>query len=53
MADTLGRLLAVHVVAANIQDREGARDPLLWTRLDHSGVRKIWTVQGITDCLGD
>ncbi|CAO0829692.1 hypothetical protein SMICM17S_04080 [Streptomyces microflavus] len=32
---------AVHVVAANIQDRDGAKRSLLWTRLDHPGVRKF------------
>ncbi|MFI1932309.1 transposase [Streptomyces sp. NPDC020330] len=39
VTDTLGLLLAVHVVAANIQDRDGARRPLLWTRLDHPSTR--------------
>lgn len=39
VTDTLGLLLAVHVVAASIQDRDGAKRPLLWTRLDHPSVR--------------
>ncbi|MFJ3786322.1 transposase [Streptomyces sp. NPDC090093] len=39
--DTHGLLLAVHVVATNVQDRDGARHPLLWTRLDHRSVQKI------------
>lgn len=42
VTDTLGLLLAVHVVAANIQDRDGAKRPLLWTRPGNPGVRKIW-----------
>ncbi|MFE7931805.1 transposase [Streptomyces sp. NPDC057456] len=46
VTDTLGLLLAVHVVAASIQDRDGAKRPLLWTRLDHPGVRKVWADQG-------
>lgn len=46
VTDALGLLLAVHVVAANIQDRDGARRPLLWTRLDHPGVKKICADQG-------
>ncbi|WP_431683745.1 transposase [Kitasatospora sp. KL5] len=53
VTDTLGLLLAVHVVAANVQDRDGARRPLLWTRLDHPGVRKIWADQGFTGRLVD
>ncbi|MFC8626558.1 IS5 family transposase [Streptomyces anulatus] len=53
VTDTLGRLLAVHVVAANIQDRDGARRPLLWTRLDHQGVKKIWADQGFAIRLVD
>ncbi len=39
VTDTLGLLLAVHVVAASVQDRDGAKRPLLWTRLDHPTVR--------------
>lgn len=46
VTDTLGLLLAVHVVAANIQDRDGAKPLLLWTRLDHQGVQRIWADQG-------
>ncbi|MFC8454603.1 IS5 family transposase [Kitasatospora sp. NPDC057223] len=53
VTDTLGLLLAVHVVAANIQDRDGARRPLLWTRLDHPSVRKIWADQGFAGRLVD
>lgn len=37
VTDTLGLLLAVHVVAASVQDRDGVKRPLLWTRLDHPG----------------
>ncbi|MFJ3786310.1 IS5 family transposase [Streptomyces sp. NPDC090093] len=53
VTDTLGLLLAVHVVAAGIQDRDGARRPLLWTRLDHPGVKKIWADQGFAGRLAD
>ncbi|MFE2319618.1 IS5 family transposase [Streptomyces sp. NPDC059441] len=53
VTDTLGLLLAVHVVAANVQDRDGARRPLLWTRLDHPNVRKIWADQGFAGRLVD
>ncbi|MFY0514588.1 transposase [Streptomyces anulatus] len=45
--------MAVHVVAANIQDRDGARRPPLWTRLDHQGVKKIWADQGFAIRLVD
>lgn len=51
VTDTLGLLLAVHVVAANIQDRDGAKRSLLWTRLDHPGVQKIWADQGFAGRL--
>ncbi|MFE2916090.1 transposase [Kitasatospora indigofera] len=53
VTDTLGLLLAVHVVAANIQDRDGAKQPLLWTRLDHPSVRKVWADQGFAGRLVD
>ncbi|MGW8488208.1 transposase, partial [Streptomyces sp. NPDC055886] len=53
VTDTLGLLLAVHVVAAGVQDRDGARRPLLWTRLDHPGVKKIWADQGFAGRLVD
>ncbi len=53
VTDTLGLLLAVHVVAASVQDRDGARRPLLWTRLDHPGVKKIWADQGFAGRLVD
>jgi hypothetical protein len=53
LTDTLGLLLAVHGVAASIQDRDGAKHPLLWTRLDHPGVRKIWVDQGFAAALVD
>lgn len=51
VTDTLGRLLALHVVAASVQDRDGAKRPLLWTRLDHPGVRKVWADQGFAGGL--
>ncbi|WP_329271649.1 transposase [Streptomyces sp. NBC_01451] len=53
VTDTLGLLLAVHVVAVGIQDRDGAKHPLLWTRLDHPDVRKVWAEQGIVGRLVD
>ncbi len=53
VTDTLGLLLAVHVVAANVQDRDGGRRPLLWTRLDHPSVRKIWADQCFAGRLVD
>jgi hypothetical protein len=53
VTDTLGLLLAVHVVAANVQDRDGGKRPLLWTRLDHPSVRKIWADQGFAGRLVD
>ncbi|MFI0966618.1 transposase [Streptomyces sp. NPDC021080] len=49
VTDTLGLLLAVHVVAANIQDLDGAKRSLLWTRPDHPGVRKIWATKASPD----
>ncbi|WP_311319336.1 IS5 family transposase [Streptomyces sp. PanSC19] len=51
ITDTLGLLLAVHVVAASIQDRDGAKRPLPWTRLDHPGDRKVWADQRFADRL--
>ncbi|MGM0361506.1 IS5 family transposase [Streptomyces griseoaurantiacus] len=53
VTDTLGLLLAVHVVAANIQDRDGAKHPLLWTRLDRPRVQRIWADQGFASRLVD
>ncbi|MGY5052418.1 transposase [Streptomyces sp. 900105755] len=38
---------------ANIRDRDGARRPLLWTRLDHPSVRKIRADQGFAGRLVD
>jgi transposase len=51
VTDTLGLLLAVHVVAASVQDRDGGKRPLLWTRLDHPTVRKFWADQGFAGRL--
>lgn len=51
VTDTLGLLLAVHVMAASVQDRDGAKRSLLWTRLDHPSVRKIWADQGFAGRL--
>jgi transposase len=53
VTDTLGLLLAVHVMTASIQDRDGAKRPLLWARLDHPSVRKVWADQGFTGRLVD
>ncbi|MEU0390684.1 transposase [Streptomyces chartreusis] len=44
---------AVHVVAANVQDRDGARRRLLWVRLDHPGICKVWADQGFAGRLVD
>lgn len=41
------------MVAANVQDRDGGKRPLLWTRLDHPSVRKIWADQGFAGRLVD
>ncbi|MER5793240.1 transposase [Streptomyces sp. NPDC001980] len=43
----------MHVVAASVQDRDGARRPLLWTRLDYPRVQKIWAGQGFAGRLVD
>ncbi|RMI89453.1 hypothetical protein BIU87_30965 [Streptomyces sp. ZS0098] len=51
VTDTLGLLLAAQVVAANIQDHDGAKGPLLWTRLDRPGVKKVWADQGFAGRL--
>jgi transposase len=51
VTDTLGLLLAVHVVAASVQDRDGGKRPLLWTCLDHPTVLKIWADQGFAGRL--
>ncbi|MER5907711.1 IS5 family transposase [Streptomyces mirabilis] len=53
VTDTLGLLLAVHVVAASIQDRDGAKRSLLWTRLDHPSIQKVWADQGFAGRLVD
>ncbi|MFC5027862.1 transposase [Streptomyces sp. DSM 41987] len=39
------------MVAASVQDRDSAKRPLLWTRLDHPTVRKIWADQGFSGRL--
>ncbi|MFD5513674.1 transposase [Streptomyces sp. NPDC127051] len=51
VTDTLGLLLTVHVVAASIQDRDGAKRSLLWTRLGHPSVKKVWADQGFAGRL--
>ncbi|MFF8855664.1 IS5 family transposase [Streptomyces althioticus] len=53
VTDPLGLLLAVHVMAASVQDRDGAKRPLLWARLDHPSVRKVWADQGFAGRLVD
>jgi transposase len=53
VTDTLELLLTVGVVAASVQDRDGAKQPLLFTRLDHPSVRTIWADQGFAGRLGD
>lgn len=49
VTDTLGLLLSVHVVAASIQARDGAKRSLLWTRLDHPSIQKVWADQGFAE----
>ncbi|MFG3225103.1 hypothetical protein ACGF07_10005 [Kitasatospora sp. NPDC048194] len=34
-----------------MQDRDGAKRPLLWTRLDHPGIKNIWADQGFAGRL--
>jgi transposase len=41
------------VVAASVQDRDGARRPLLWARLDHLRIQKFWADQGFAGRLVD
>ncbi|MFD9011824.1 transposase [Streptomyces sp. NPDC059552] len=41
VTNTLGLLLAVHIDAASVQDRDGAKRPLLWSRLHHPNVKKV------------
>lgn len=53
VTDTLGLLPTVHVLAASVQDRDGARRSLLWTRLDHPTVTRIWADQGFAGRLVD
>jgi transposase len=53
VTDTLGLLIAVQVVAASVQDRDGARRPLLWARLDHPQIQKFWADQGFAGRLVD
>lgn len=53
ITDTLGLLVAIHVVAASVQDRDGVKRTLLWTRLDHPQIRKIWVDQGFAGRLVD
>lgn len=53
VTDTLGLILAVHVVAASVQDRDGAKRSLLWTRLDHPSIQKVWADQGFSGRLVD
>ncbi len=53
VTDTLGLLVAVHVLAANVQNRDGARRPLLWARLDHPRIEKFWADQGFAGRLVD
>jgi transposase len=46
LADTLGLLLGVSVLPANIQDRDGARDPLREARRRFPFVKRIFRYQG-------
>jgi putative transposase len=42
LVDTLGLVLEVHVQAANIQDREGAKEFLGRLKTKHWRLKKIW-----------
>jgi hypothetical protein len=42
LTDTLGLILEVHVQAANLQDRDGAKDLLLPLKTKHWRLKKIW-----------
>ena len=53
VTDTLGLLIPVHAVAVSVQDRDGARRPLLWARLDHPQIEKYWADQGFAGRLID
>ncbi|MER6474716.1 IS5 family transposase [Streptomyces filamentosus] len=53
VTDTIGLLITVHVVAASVQDRDGARRPLLWAQLDHPRIQKFWVDQGFAGHLVD
>ncbi|MDX3313632.1 transposase [Streptomyces sp. ME08-AFT2] len=46
-------LLTVHVVTASVEDRDGAKRSLLWTRLGHPTVLKVWADQGFAGRLVD
>ncbi|MFF7209206.1 transposase [Streptomyces sp. NPDC008238] len=53
VTDTLRLLLAVHIMAASVQDPDGAKRRLLWARLDHPAMRKVWADQGFAGRLVD
>jgi len=46
LTDTLGLILEVHVHAANLQDRDGAKDLLLRLKTKHWRLKKIWAAAG-------
>jgi putative transposase len=46
LTDTLGLILEVHVHAANLQDRDGAKDLLLRLQTKHWRLKKIWADAG-------
>ncbi|TCR26099.1 DDE family transposase [Streptomyces sp. BK205] len=41
------------MVAASVQDRDGARRPHLWAWLDHAQMQKFWADQGFAGRLVD
>ncbi|TVZ76165.1 transposase [Streptomyces sp. BK340] len=51
VTDTLGLVIAVRVVAASVQDRDGPRRPLLWARVDHPRIQRFWADQGFAGRL--
>ena len=46
-------MLTVYAVAASIQDRDGARRPLLWDSPRHLSIQKVWADQGFAGRLVD
>lgn len=52
VVDTIGLLISVAVLAANLQDREGAKQVLLQASDSCPTIEKVWADQGYTGKLG-